>query len=566
MGCGGSKSSAKDKDDDDVLFDDITLDSVQSEENGNVNGENPEGARLSTIMSIQASFRKPPLASVSTAPNTKDEDDTKAKIPPTTPLTARKSRKSVDELGDFAREGEYLLTQRQRYLVVKMIGKGSEGVAKLCLDMFDNQKPVVTKIIQKTQFNSFPKDEEAYDTNIQSIKKMANKDLLKELQRTLPTTTPRRGPTPTSGNGSRSPFDAAAAEEEVAPVGTAWEIAVLKKLRHPNLLQLYEVINDVGSHYVALVLEYLPGGSLGDYVKKSAPRGLPEEECRGYFRDVARGLQYLHFQHVVHRDIKLDNLLLTDDARVKICDFGRAHVSDPSQHDDFDLSSEAGTPAFMAPELFTPEVWPFDGRAADIWAMGVCLFVMLFGTFPFQFKSRADAREQLTSPGPVSLPPRARSLSPHLQDLLLSLLEKDPSKRATIAQVLTNPWVTSLGAHPITVYIDNYSSLEVSPIWVSNVEALTAITMTGGGESLEESFNFEDLPIKEFKPGEYITRQGEDADAAFFINRGEVVFQVQVDEEVEDTQAATGLVGTSSLGNLGSSEGLFSLGNLSLTP
>ena len=117
-------------------------------------------------------------------------------------------------------------------------------------------------------------------------------------------------------------------------VGLQREIAIMKKLVHPNVVRLYEVIDDAVGQYMFLALEYVPGGPVYDPARYGG-EGMGEELARHYLREICRGLDFLHVNGVVHRDLKPDNLLKKTDGTVKICDFG---VSELFEYD------EAGEP------------------------------------------------------------------------------------------------------------------------------------------------------------------------------------------------------------------------------
>lgn len=171
------------------------------------------------------------------------------------------------------------------------------------------------------------------------------------------------------------------------------EIAVMKLLDHPNVLKLHEVMDDDHRGKIFLVVEYMPHGSCDP--KEHGLEFFEEERARRYFNDTLLGLEELHNHGILHHDIKPENLLLTQDDRVKIGDLGIAQVcvpaewdSDGVQHDDEELrkvevcTSWAGTPAFLAPEV-ARGLDSFDGAPVDIWALGVSLWHMVMGTLPF---------------------------------------------------------------------------------------------------------------------------------------------------------------------------------------
>ncbi|ODV72368.1 serine/threonine-protein kinase, partial [Cyberlindnera jadinii NRRL Y-1542] len=173
------------------------------------------------------------------------------------------------------------------------------------------------------------------------------------------------------------------------------EIAIMKKINHPNVVQLKEVMDDENSRKIYLVLEYLERGE----VKWQRAPGVPLmsiSESMKVFRDVVLGLEYLHYQGIVHRDIKPANLLIAGNGAVKISDFGVSFASSlkTGEQDDYDLAKSAGTPAFLAPELcgfsMDDKQHPKINYKIDIWALGVTLYCFLFGKLPFWAKNEFE--------------------------------------------------------------------------------------------------------------------------------------------------------------------------------
>ncbi|TFK92675.1 kinase-like protein [Polyporus arcularius HHB13444] len=215
------------------------------------------------------------------------------------------------------------------------------------------------------------------------------------------------------------------------------EIAIMKKLNHPHVVRLLEVIDDPLTDKIYMVMEYLGGGEIKWRTKSDNPL-LRVDQTRRICRDVILGLEYLHYQGIIHRDIKPANLLWTADRRtVKISDFGVSTFSyaqrlaaagngnikdddtDPILMDESDLSKTAGTPMFLAPEIVydaseedvigssqtsphssstlqlqtqlqTPRQRPQVTKAIDIWAFGVTLYGLLFGILPFNAKTEYE--------------------------------------------------------------------------------------------------------------------------------------------------------------------------------
>ncbi|KAK9387775.1 kinase-like domain-containing protein [Lipomyces mesembrius] len=174
------------------------------------------------------------------------------------------------------------------------------------------------------------------------------------------------------------------------------EIAILKKLDHVNVANLYEVLDNPGGDSLYMVLEWCSKGVVMKLDIDGQVEPYDEEQCRLYFRDLTLGIEYLHSQGVVHRDIKPDNLLLTCDNVLKIVDFG---VSEFFERDNDAMSKQVGSPAFMAPELNAVPRVDYSGRAADIWSMGVTLYCLVFGRLPFPYVNPVVLSEAINNEG-----------------------------------------------------------------------------------------------------------------------------------------------------------------------
>ena len=134
-------------------------------------------------------------------------------------------------------------------------------------------------------------------------------------------------------------------------------------------------------------MELCAGGDLLNYVRKR--RRLKEDMAKYVVKQVIEGLHYCHSKGIVHRDIKLDNLLFDDDGAVKICDFGVSkHLSSP--HTEV-MTEQCGTPAYIAPEILRDK--GYKGFGVDIWSLGVCLYAMLYGTVPFKANNMSDLHQ-----------------------------------------------------------------------------------------------------------------------------------------------------------------------------
>lgn len=208
------------------------------------------------------------------------------------------------------------------------------------------------------------------------------------------------------------------------------EYNILKRARHQNIVRLYESF-DTDSHTV-YVMEVCGGGDLLTYVRRR--RKLKEDLAKHVFCQLIRGLMYVHSKRVLHRDIKLDNILLTSEGDVKICDFG---VSKLVQNKNQTQHEQCGTPAYIAPEVFKGK--GYKGFQSDVWSAGVVLYAMLYGTVPFKATNMGELQQQIINvqcswgqPGDIS---------DGAMSILKRILEADPNKRLTPQQILLDPWM-----------------------------------------------------------------------------------------------------------------------------
>jgi [calcium/calmodulin-dependent protein kinase] kinase len=214
------------------------------------------------------------------------------------------------------------------------------------------------------------------------------------------------------------------------------EIETLSTIKHPNIIDVYEVIEGPSSNKVYLVLELAAHGS----TMELSPMTI--SDAWNYFRQLVSALHYLHeVARIVHRDIKPHNLLVNLDCVLKVSDFGTARSV---QYGD-ELSQLAGTHAFMAPEMLSSSR-PFAGKPIDMWAAGITLYYFIHGCTPFKSRKIPQLYEQIKSEE-IRLPKR---LEPDLQDLLNGLLCRDPVRRLTVNEVITHSWVTKKGSCLVT--------------------------------------------------------------------------------------------------------------------
>lgn len=178
-----------------------------------------------------------------------------------------------------------------------------------------------------------------------------------------------------------------------------------------------------------IVIELASGGDLLSYVRKR--RQLKEEVAKSVFKQIIEALKYCHSKRILHRDIKLDNILLTVEGVVKITDFGISKQVKPGER----MTEQCGTPAYIAPEILLDK--GYEGFAIDVWSAGVVLYTMLHGIHPFKANNMTELQKMIIRAEYTVID----LISDGARDLLKQLLEKDPLKRITIAGILAHPWM-----------------------------------------------------------------------------------------------------------------------------
>lgn len=295
------------------------------------------------------------------------------------------------------------------------------------------------------------------------------------------------------------------------------EFAIAKKLDHPNIVTLEEVLDNPEGDSLYLILEWCGKGplkpavsdhpqppplsshensesTLTEYSKNSdssridlddsdeidkpiaATSTLTEEQCRLYFRDMILGIEYLHSQGVIHRDIKADNLLLDEDDVLKIADFGVSELFNEQEGENDIVTKTAGSPAYMAPELAiisngtlmhlaaTKDIPTnmLSGKSTDIWSMGVTLYYMVFGILPFRADNVMDLYFKIVTED-FEYPPTDEPLDSDLCDLFREILCKSPQKRIQMNMLRNHPWVTLQGHDPLLSKEENTSDM-ITPV------------------------------------------------------------------------------------------------------
>ncbi|CAL1414935.1 unnamed protein product [Linum trigynum] len=206
------------------------------------------------------------------------------------------------------------------------------------------------------------------------------------------------------------------------------EISVMKMVKHPNIVELHEVMASKSKIYIAM--ELVRGGEL---FSKVARGRLREDAARVYFQQLISAIDFCHSRGVYHRDLKPENLLLDEEGNLKVTDFGLSAFSEHLKQDGL-LHTTCGTPAYVAPEVIGKK--GYDGARADLWSCGVILYVLLAGFLPFQDDNLVAMYRKIYR-GDFKCPPWFSSES---RRLVTKLLDPNPASRITISKVMESSW------------------------------------------------------------------------------------------------------------------------------
>lgn len=273
------------------------------------------------------------------------------------------------------------------YILTKTLGAGSMGKVKLAIHNVTEEKFAIKILPRVHPSASIPNGSNATP---EAIAKQASKDASKEIR-------------------------------------TIREAALSMLLHHPYICGMREMI--VHQHHYYMVFEYVNGGQMLDYIISHGR--LRERVARKFARQIGSALDYLHRNNVVHRDLKIENILISETGNIKIIDFGLSNLYDPISH----LSTFCGSLYFAAPELLNAKV--YTGPEVDVWSFGVVLYVLVCGKVPFDDQSMPALHAKIKR-GLVEYPVW---LSAECKGLLSRMLVTNPAARAPLSEVLEHPWM-----------------------------------------------------------------------------------------------------------------------------
>ncbi|KAK1412288.1 hypothetical protein QVD17_33416 [Tagetes erecta] len=245
------------------------------------------------------------------------------------------------------------------------------------------------------------------------------------------------------------------------------EISILRRVRHPNIVQLFEVM--ATKTKIFFVMEYVKGGELFNKVAKGR---LKEETARNYFQQLISAVGFCHARGVFHRDLKPENILLDEDGNLKVSDFGLSAISDQIRGDGL-FHTFCGTPAYVAPEVLGRK--GYEASKVDVWSCGVILFVLMAGYLPFNDQNVMVMYKKIYK-GDFRCP---RWFSPELSRLLKRVLCTNPETRITIPEIMENRWFKK-GFRSIKFYVEDDICVKDGEIEADEIDYSSDLDTTTG--------------------------------------------------------------------------------------
>ncbi|XP_047548213.1 serine/threonine-protein kinase Nek4 isoform X1 [Lutra lutra] len=257
------------------------------------------------------------------------------------------------------------------------------------------------------------------------------------------------------------------------------EAQLLSQLKHPNIVT-YKESWEGGDGLLYIVMGFCEGGDLYRKLKEQKGQLLPESQVVEWFVQIAMALQYLHEKHILHRDLKTQNVFLTRTNIIKVGDLGIARVLE--NHCDM-ASTLIGTPYYMSPELFSNK--PYNYKS-DVWALGCCVYEMATLKHAFNAKDMNSLVYRIIE---GKLPPMPKDYSPELAELIRTMLSKRPEERPSVRSILRQPYIK----RQISLFLEA-TKAKTSKSNIKNGDSkskLTAAVVSGNAESSHKAISLQ---------------------------------------------------------------------------
>lgn len=241
-------------------------------------------------------------------------------------------------------------------------------------------------------------------------------------------------------------------------------------LKHPNIVGMKDLV--LQGPYFYILMDFVTGGQLLHYIVKR--QRLSDRRTRSFSRQIVSALDYLHRNSIVHRDLKIENIMIDKSGRhIKIIDFGLSNLFCPERQ----LTTYCGSLYFAAPELL--RATPYSGPEVDVWSLGVVIYVMATGSVPFDDKSMPGLHDKIKK-GHVTFPAH---LSDECKDLLSRIFITDPTKRIIMTDIVHHPWINKDSA-PINNHMPSRKPLTL-PLNPKVIERMSQGFNLGTPEEIE---------------------------------------------------------------------------------
>jgi serine/threonine protein kinase len=262
-------------------------------------------------------------------------------------------------------------------------------------------------------------------------------------------------------------------KDESKEIRTVREASISLLLHHPYICGMRDFLVHQNHYY--MVFEYIDGGQMLDYI--IAHGRLRERAARKFARQIGSALDYCHHNNIVHRDLKIENILISNSGNIKIIDFGLSNLYSPLRH----LSTFCGSLYFAAPELLNAKL--YTGPEVDVWSFGIVLYVLVCGKVPFDDQSMPALHAKIKR-GLAEYP---AWLSNDCKSLLQRMLNTNPQERATLAEVLAHPWMTKgFDGRPPESHLIHREPLRAEDLDMSVIQRMQGFTF-GTPEEIHEN-------------------------------------------------------------------------------
>ena len=241
-------------------------------------------------------------------------------------------------------------------------------------------------------------------------------------------------------------------------IRTAREAAIVTLVDHPYICGMRDVVRT--NYHWYMLFEYVNGGQMLDYIISHGR--LKEKQARKFGRQIASALDYCHRNSIVHRDLKIENILISKTGDIKIIDFGLSNLFSPRSH----LKTFCGSLYFAAPELLQAK--QYTGPEVDVWSFGIVLYVLVCGKVPFDDQSMPQLHAKIKK-GFVEYPPW---LTPECRNLISRMLTTNPHERATLQEIMNHSWMTKGFSGPPDNYLPTRKPLQ-SPLDSTIIDKMT---------------------------------------------------------------------------------------------